>query len=99
MDPPRDPLKIVLLSSASASAVAQTYVSGAADHRIIGPLVGLRDALIYQAARNPVADDKVNVRSAQRWQSIGLGTLLAALLILIGTVYYALRGFQRRIRR
>ncbi|MEP7287623.1 MAG: hypothetical protein ABI947_17860 [Chloroflexota bacterium] len=95
--PPQEPLKMVLLSSASASAVSQAYATSA-NTRIIGPLVGLRDTMIYQAQRQPLTG-KVQILSDQRWQSIGLATLIAVLIILLGLIINVFRGLQGRSRR
>ena len=91
------PLRLVLLSSASASAVSSAYASSGSK-RITGPLVGLRDAIVYKAVRQPGGGttlDKVD----QRWNSIGLGTLVATLIILLGTAINMVRNVQRRVRR
>jgi hypothetical protein len=93
--PPLPPLKIVLLSSASASAVSQAYASSAAT-RVVGPLVGLRDAMIYQAQRQPLTD-KAQSLSLQRWNSMALATLLAALIILLGAALNVIRNLRRRV--
>jgi len=95
-DPPLQ-LKFVLLSSAAASTTAQTYAA-ANSTNIIGPLVGLRDAIVYQAAREP-ADARTNARIAQRWQSITLATLGTALIVVIGLVFNLMRDLRRRTRR
>jgi hypothetical protein len=96
---PPNQVKLVLLSSAAASAVSQTYANSAADKHIIGPLVGLRDAMSYQAVRQPLPAGKASTLVDQRWQSIGLATLLAALIILAGAAFNVIRGLQRRGRR
>jgi hypothetical protein len=93
--PSDKPLPIVLLSSASASAVAESYASSAADKHIVGPLVGLRDSMVYQAARQS-PDANAAKRADQRWQSIGLGALLASVLILVGLAVNLLRSLRRR---
>jgi len=89
------PLPIVLLSSASASAAAESYASSATDKRIVGPLVGLRDSMVYQAARQS-PDANAAKRADQRWQSVGLGALLASVLILVGVAVNLLRSLRRR---
>ncbi len=89
------PLPIVLLSSASASAVAESYASSATDKHIVGPLVGLRDSMVYQAARQS-PDAKALKLADQRWQSVGLGALLASVLILVGVAINLLRSLRRR---
>ncbi len=96
---PPNQVKLVLLSSAAASAVAQTYVSTSTDQHIIGPLVGLRDAISYQGVRQPLPAGKAAALLDQRWQSIGLATLLAALIILAGAAFNVIRGLQRRTHR
>ncbi len=91
------PQPIVLLSSAGASAVADTYARSAPDKHILGPLVGLRDGLIYQGNRQPFPSaQKIG---DQRWQSIALSTLLASVVILLGTAINLIRSLQRRERR
>ncbi len=94
------PISMVLLSSSAASAVAQTYATGKsnADKHIIGPLVGLRDSMVYQVARNQLPTANVT-RQAQRWQSVGLALLLATVVILLGTAINLMRRMQRRARR
>ena len=68
------------------------------DQRVIGPLVGLRDAIIFQAQRQQSPTDKAAKLVEQRWQSIALATLVATLIILIGTAINAV-SFRRRARR
>jgi hypothetical protein len=99
--PPNKPLPIVLLSSAGASAAAQAYAQNTAGQRIVGPLVGLRDALVYQAVRQPQSTNAQNLM-LQRWQSVGLGAMLAATVIILGAavnMIRSLRSPQRRARR
>jgi hypothetical protein len=98
---PNKPLPIVLLSSAGASAAAQAYAQNTADKRIVGPLVGLRDAMVYQAVRQPQSASAQNL-TLQRWQSVGLGAMLAATVIILGAaanMIRSLRSPQRRTRR
>ncbi len=106
--PGATPTRIVLGVSAAAAAAAQTY-SGALPNVIIGPLVGLRDAVPYHLLRQPVAPGASGTVSSaskttslleQRWQSVGLGALVAAVLILLGALFSALGMlFSRRARR
>ncbi|GEM_PF-1211468 len=99
--PPNKPLPIVLLSSAGASAAAQAYAQNTADKRIVGPLIGLRDAMVYQAVRQPQPASVQNL-TLQRWQSVGLGAMLAATVIILGAaanMIRSLRSPQRRTRR
>jgi hypothetical protein len=86
--------RIVLAVSAAAAATARAY-SSALDKTIIGPLIGLRDATLYQLARQPPATAGGLDRLNQRWQSVGLGALVAAVLILFGTLF-SLFGALRR---
>jgi hypothetical protein len=97
--PPLDPLRIILFSSVSASAVAQTYASSEGG-RIVGPLVGLSDAMIYRAQQHPLQGNE-QVFATQRWNSIALAALLASLIILIGAIIAPLRSLftTRRVRR
>jgi hypothetical protein len=95
--PPQPSLKIVLLSSASASAAARAYAISA-EKRVIGPLVSLRDAMVYQSQRQALAG-RPQLRAEQRWQSIGLATVLATLIILLGVVINVIRNFRRRVAR
>jgi hypothetical protein len=94
------PLAIVLLTSAGASAVAETYVRSASetDQHLVGPLVGFRDTMIYQAVRQSPSPSAQKL-AAQRWQSIGLSALLASLVIVVGMVINLIRSLQRRGRR
>ncbi len=91
------PSPVVLLSSAGASAVAETYAHSAPDKHVLGPLVGLRDSMIYQSARQPSA--KNQKLAVQRWQSIGLSLLLASVVVLLGAAVNLIRSLQRRERR
>ena len=97
-------MPMVFLSSVGASAVADTYAR-TASQRIYGPLVGLRDAMIYGTARqittttNAADTAKAQQTAEQRWQSIGLGTLLASVIILIGAAINLIRSLPRRRRR
>jgi hypothetical protein len=90
-------LPIVLLSSAGASAVAETYARSAPDKHIIGPLVGLRDSIVYRAVRQP--QPRIQQLEMQRWQSVGLGLLLASVVILLGAAINLIRSLKRRERR
>lgn len=87
-------LPIVLLSSVSASAVAETYARSAPD-RITGPLVGLRDAIIYQDARPQTATANAATMNA-RWQSVNVGALMASVVILFGMALNLIRSLRRR---
>jgi hypothetical protein len=89
-------LPLVLLTTASASPAAAAYSQ---EGRITGPLVGLRDALLYQEARGLFATAEAERVAAQRWQSTGLGALLAAVTILIGAALNMIRSLRRRNRR
>jgi hypothetical protein len=96
---PGETLRLALLSSASAAAAAQSYAnSGAADQRILGPLVGVRDALIYQTERKQFATDKALKLADQRWQSISISALFAAVIILFGAALNMIRSLPRRRR-
>jgi hypothetical protein len=89
------PAKIILATSAAADATARTY-SKALPQTIFGPLVGVRDATLYQALRQtPLTPNAVD-RLLQRWQSIGLGALVAAVLIVVGALFGLLNSFRRR---
>jgi hypothetical protein len=94
------PLTIVLLTSAGASAVADAYVRSASetDGHIIGPLVGFRDTMTYQAVRQSPSSSAQKL-AAQRWQSIGLSALLAGVVIVVGMAVNLIRSLQRRRRR
>lgn len=98
--PPNKPLPIVLLSSAGASAAAQAYAQNqnTASKRLIGPLVGLRDAMIYQAVRQPQSAN-VQKLTMQRWQGIGLGATLAAIVIILGAAVNMIRSLRSPQRR
>ncbi len=96
---PTENMHVVLLSSVGASAVAASYVG--ADPHFVGPLVGLRDAMVYHAVRFPTETAATNAdrkRAEQRWQSIGLAGWLAALVILVGAALNMVRDLTRRRR-
>lgn len=90
------PLRIALLSSVSASAAARAYADG---QRIIGPLIGLRDALLYREASGQYTDAAQLTQDSRRWQSIGLASLLAGLIILVGTAVNLIRSLPGRRKR
>jgi hypothetical protein len=93
------PARIVLATSAAADATARTY-SAALPQTIVGPLVGLRDATLYQALRQPPTTFTATDRLLQRWQSVGLGAWAAAGLILFGALFGLLGSLRRReVRR
>lgn len=92
------PARIVLATSAAANATARTY-SIALPQTILGPLVGVRDATLYEILRQPNATSTATDRVLQRWQSIGLGALIAAFLLLFGAVVGLLGSFRRREAR
>jgi hypothetical protein len=91
----------VLLSSASAAAAAQSYASnGTSDQRILGPLVGVRDAMLYGTERKQFTTDKAQNLADQRWQSMGVSALFAAVIILFGAALNMIRSLaQRRSKR
>ncbi|MHB8625901.1 MAG: hypothetical protein ACYDBJ_01805 [Aggregatilineales bacterium] len=92
------PAKIILATSAAADATASTY-SAALPQTIIGPLVGLRDATLYEELRQPPTTPTATDRLLQRWQSVGLGAWAAAGLILFGALFGLLGSFRRREAR
>jgi hypothetical protein len=89
-----------LLSSASASATAEAYARSDTSNRIPGIMVGLRDALTYQAVRQAMpagaAGDRARELVAQRWQSVGVSALLASAVIALGAVLNLIRALTRR---
>jgi hypothetical protein len=96
---PGETLRLALLSSASAAAAAQSYASsGASDQRILGPLVGVRDALLYQTERKQFTTEKALKLADQRWQSISVSALVAAVIILFGAALNMIRSLPRRRR-
>jgi len=91
-------LKLVLCSSASAAATAQTYARTAdrGPSNIAGVLVGLRDAIIYQTEKQLFPSTAAQTLLNQRWQSVGLSALMAATIILFGIIINGLRSLRRR---
>ncbi|MFN8420646.1 MAG: hypothetical protein U0528_15600 [Anaerolineae bacterium] len=89
-----DSLRIVLLSSVGAAAVAQSYA--AATDRVIGLLVGVRDAIIYKRITGLEGGPEAAARSDERWQSLQLGLFGSAIVIMVGMVLNTLRGAGRR---
>jgi hypothetical protein len=98
--PSQNPFPMILLSSASASATAEAYARSDTSNRIPGIMVGLRDALTYQAVRQAMpagaAGDRARELVAQRWQSVGVSALLASAVIALGAVLNLIRALTRR---
>ncbi len=89
------PPKIILAAAAAADATAHTY-SASLPAVIIGPLVGLRDATVYRTLRQPPAKAADAKALDQRWQSTGLGALVAGLIIFLGMILNLIRALRRR---
>jgi len=96
-----NPPKIVLAVAAAADATARTY-SASLPQTLIGPLIGLRDATVYRAIRQPASTSTTvsasnDVKFAdQRWQSTGLGALLAGVIIFLGSMFSLIQAVRRR---
>ncbi|HRE47211.1 MAG TPA: hypothetical protein PLD47_05750 [Aggregatilineales bacterium] len=92
--------RVAFITSAASAAVTRSYASAPNGvGRILGPLSGLRDALIYRELRNLSAEmgGEANVqRAAQRWQSLSLASLVTALIVFIGIIIGALNAGRRR---
>ena len=87
--------QIVLAVSAAAAATARAY-SSTFSKTVIGPLIGLRDATLYALERQQLTPGSALDRLNQRWQSVGLGALVAAALILFGALFSLLGSLRRR---
>ena len=91
------PARIILGVSAAAAAAARAY-STALSSTVIGPLIGLRDVTLYQVAyQTPVSANGAD-RLNQRWQSVGLGALVSALLILFGALFSLIGALRRQTK-
>lgn len=89
--------RVALLTSASAGAAARAYADlPNAKGRLLGPLVSLRDALIYQEIRGLFPNETAATRAAQRWQSVSVGALAASLILLVGVLIGLISGLRRR---
>lgn len=89
--------RVALLTSASAGAAARAYADlPNAQGRLLGPLVSLRDALIYQEMRGLFPNETAATRAAQRWQSVSVGALAASLILLVGVFIGLVSGLRRR---
>jgi hypothetical protein len=90
---PSEQLQIVLLAASGAASAAEVY---AAEERILGPMISLRDTLSYSELRNARAAIPNAERLEDRWHSIGLGSLIGAVVILFGTAINSIRSLRRR---
>lgn len=88
--------KVLFATSAAADAAARSY-SASQPTKYIGPLVGLRDATTYRYLRqaNSAAPGELKLLD-QRWQSTGLGALLAGVFILFGTLFSMIGAIRQR---
>ncbi len=95
--PPNAPLRMVIAAASAATATLQTYAA-AEPQRILGTLIGLRDALIYRDLRAQYADADAQRTAERRWQSVGFTALIAALAILFGAAFGMIRILAQRRR-
>jgi hypothetical protein len=86
---------MVMLTSAGASAIAESYAAGRGTS-IVGMLVGMRDAAIYRRIHGLEGSAEAARVADQRWQSLQLGLLLAAFVLLFGMIMNTLRSLLRR---
>jgi hypothetical protein len=89
--------KLLLAVSVAADATARTYAASS-PALIAGPLVGLRDALLFPALRRQSVAPADATLGAQRWQSTGLGALAAGLIILLGSTASIIGALRKRGR-
>ncbi len=95
--PANTPLRMVIAAASAATATLQTYAA-ADPQRILGTLIGLRDALIYRDWRAQYADAESQRTAERRWQSVGFTALIAALAILFGAAFGMIRILAQRRR-
>lgn len=95
--PPNAPLRMVIAAASAATATLQTYAA-AQPQRILGTLIGLRDALVYRDLRAQYADADSQRTAERRWQSVGFTALIAALAVLFGAVFGMIRILAQRRR-
>jgi hypothetical protein len=95
--PANTPLRMVIAAASAATAAVQTYAA-ADPQRILGTLIGLRDALIYRDWRAQYADAESQRTAERRWQSVGFTALIAALAILFGAAFGMIRILAQRRR-
>ncbi len=91
------PLRMVIAAASAATTTLQTYAT-ADPQRILGTLIGLRDALIYRDLRDQYADAESQRTAERRWQSVGFTALSAALAILLGAAFGMIRILAQRRR-
>jgi hypothetical protein len=89
------PYRVLLFSASGAGPTATAYAQS--NPRILGPVVGLRDAVIYQARRGGFESAAAQQVAVQRWQSVSLALLAGAVVVALGAVFNLLRAmFARR---
>jgi hypothetical protein len=90
--------KMLFAGSVAADAAARTYTASQ-PASYIGPLVGLRDATTYRKLRqaNGATPGEIALLD-QRWQSTGLGALLAGIFILLGAAFSMIGAIRQRNR-
>ena len=89
------PQKLVFAVAVAADATARAYAKSRPES-IVGPLVGLKDATIYRVLRQVAADSPEAAALLQRWQAVGLGALVAGVLILLGAMFSIIGALRRR---
>jgi hypothetical protein len=90
--------KMLFGVSAAAETTARVYAE-TRPATVIGPLVGLRDSTVYRLTRQPPTDPRQTMLISQRWQSTGLGALMAGVLILLGSLFGLIRALLQTRKR
>lgn len=67
--PQGESLRMVLMVSAAASTVAQSYTASQ-PNRILSILIGLRDSYLYAQASGQLSDATMQQNADRRWQSV-----------------------------
>lgn len=96
--PQGESLRMVLMVSAAASTVAQSYAASQ-PNRILSILVGLRDSYIYAQASGQFSDAAMQQNADRRWQSVAWAALISGVVILFGAVLNMIRDLARRRRQ
>lgn len=96
--PQGESLRMVLMVSAAASTVAQSYTASQ-PNRILSILIGLRDSYLYAQASGQLSDATMQQNADRRWQSVAWSALMSGIIILLGAALNMIRDLARRRRQ